>query len=117
MIWMDAVFVGAGRPGGDTRKRVRRAHAVSGYDRTPYLADVHSLQARMGRVSDQSSPEPSTVEASVDSTVPLQAVTASLCARFASPGHSPRGKRTRHATQPVRRPQGRDVGVIRAWVF
>ena len=49
---MELGLVGLGKMGGNMRERIRRAgHTVFGYDRNPDLADVHSLQELVGKLS------------------------------------------------------------------
>ncbi|MEU9185297.1 NAD(P)-binding domain-containing protein, partial [Streptomyces sp. NPDC048484] len=48
---MELGLVGLGKMGGNMRERIRRAgHTVTGYDRNPDLADVHSLKELVGRL-------------------------------------------------------------------
>ncbi|MGW2209484.1 phosphogluconate dehydrogenase (NAD(+)-dependent, decarboxylating) [Streptomyces sp. NPDC001781] len=49
---MELGLVGLGKMGGNMRERIRRAgHTVIGYDRNADLADVHSLEELVGRLS------------------------------------------------------------------
>ncbi|CAM5627044.1 hypothetical protein STENM223S_04342 [Streptomyces tendae] len=49
---MELGLVGLGKMGGNMRERMRRAgHTVVGYDRNPDLADVHSLEELVGKLS------------------------------------------------------------------
>ncbi|NEB92495.1 phosphogluconate dehydrogenase (NAD(+)-dependent, decarboxylating) [Streptomyces bauhiniae] len=49
---MELGLVGLGKMGGNMRERIRRAgHTVIGYDRNADLADVHSLEELMGKLS------------------------------------------------------------------
>ncbi len=49
---MELGLVGLGKMGGNMRERIRRAgHTVVGYDRNPDLADVHSLEELVGKLS------------------------------------------------------------------
>ncbi|MYY00521.1 decarboxylating 6-phosphogluconate dehydrogenase [Streptomyces sp. SID486] len=49
---MELGLVGLGKMGGNMRERIRRAgHTVIGYDRTADLADVHSLEELVGKLS------------------------------------------------------------------
>ena len=49
---MELGLVGLGKMGGNMRERIRRAgHTVYGYDRNLDLADVHSLQELVGKLS------------------------------------------------------------------
>ncbi len=49
---MELGLVGLGKMGGNMRERIRRAgHTVIGYDRNPDLADVHSLEELVGKLS------------------------------------------------------------------
>ncbi|MFJ9815935.1 phosphogluconate dehydrogenase (NAD(+)-dependent, decarboxylating) [Streptomyces sp. NPDC101151] len=49
---MELGLVGLGKMGGNMRERIRRAgHTVLGYDRNADLADVHSLEELVGKLS------------------------------------------------------------------
>ncbi|MFG3202317.1 phosphogluconate dehydrogenase (NAD(+)-dependent, decarboxylating) [Streptomyces sp. NPDC048192] len=49
---MELGLVGLGKMGGNMRERIRRAgHTVIGYDRNADLADVHSLEELVGKLS------------------------------------------------------------------
>jgi 6-phosphogluconate dehydrogenase len=49
---MELGLVGLGKMGGNMRERIRRAgHTVIGFDRNPDLADVHSLEELVGKLS------------------------------------------------------------------
>ena len=49
---MELGLVGLGKMGGNMRERIRRGgHTVIGYDRNPEVADVHSLEELVGRLS------------------------------------------------------------------
>src|SRR6476620_6784297 len=49
---MELGLVGLGKMGGNMRERIRRAgHTVVGFDRNPDLADVHSLEELVGRLT------------------------------------------------------------------
>ncbi|MGW2636427.1 phosphogluconate dehydrogenase (NAD(+)-dependent, decarboxylating) [Streptomyces sp. NPDC001348] len=49
---MELGLVGLGKMGGNMRERIRRAgHTVVGYDRNADLADVHSLEELVGKLS------------------------------------------------------------------
>ena len=71
---MELGLVGLGRMGGNMRERIRRAgHTVIGYDRNADLADVHSLEELVGKLS-----APRVVWVMVPAGGPTQAVVDEL---------------------------------------